>query len=883
LDQKFKNVARELKRWSNAQVGSVRLQLVLARETLGELDELMETRQLDQAELELRRSLKIRVLGLASLSRCMARQRARVLFLREGDANTKFFHLQACHRSRRQRIECLDVQGLQIVGEAEKAEACYQHFMGILGTNFQRSRRFDLNVLGLPVEDLQEVERLFTEQEVWAAIQELPGDRAPGPDGFSGLFYKKCWHIIKDDIMHAFNAFWALDYRSFHHLNEAFMILLRKKEQPSEISDYRPISLIHSFEKLLSKCLTLRLAPWLQRLVQPNQSAFIRGRSIHDNFRTVRLNCVAIHKARLPCVLLKVDIAKAFDSVDWSFLLEILQHMGFPRRWRDWLAGILSTASTKILLNGVTGQRICHARGLRQGDPLSPLLFVLVMEVLNRCFGWAHLNGLLSPILALEGHRVSLYADDLVVFISPTVGDLSVVKTILHVFGLASGLFTNLDKSRASPLNCEQEDLERVQQVLACGVADFPVRYLGIPLSVFRLKWADEQPLIDKVAARIPAWKGGLLNVAGRTALAKATLSAIPVHTAIAIVLSPWAVKSIDRLRRAFIWAGSSSVSGGKCKVAWDVVCMPKELGGLGIADLRRVGIALRARWVWFDRVSGRVPSSSDKTALALANAAMKIVLGNGAAVLFWSDRWLNGRSVGDIAPSVLAAVRPRKLRATVPEALPQGAWLQHLYGAVTVQIFVEVADLYDQLEQVQLHDTPDTFTWSLSPDHAYSSASAYGAMFLGSSIPLGAKKIWRSPAPPKVHLFFWLVLHGRCWTADRRFRHGLQDSSTCVLCDQECETIDHILVGCVFSREVWLRCSLWAHLQGSAFDPTSSAIETWLHTRKLFAKERRKGFDAFFFLVGWCLWKERNRRTFDARSTQAVRLLSLIQEEAGH
>jgi hypothetical protein len=84
--------------------------------------------------------------------------------------NTKFFHLQACHRSRRQRIDCLDVQGLQIVGEAEKAEACYQHFMGIMGTNFQCSRRYDLNVLGLPVEDLQEVKRLFTEQEVWAAI-----------------------------------------------------------------------------------------------------------------------------------------------------------------------------------------------------------------------------------------------------------------------------------------------------------------------------------------------------------------------------------------------------------------------------------------------------------------------------------------------------------------------------------------------------------------------------------------------------------------------------------------------------------------------------------------------------------------------------------------
>jgi len=136
--------------------------------------------------------------------------------------------------------------------------------------------------------------------------------------------------------------------------------------------------------------------------------------------------------------------------------------MGFPRRWRNWVLVLLSTASTRILLNGNPGRRICHALGLRQGDPLSPLLFVLAMEVLNKCLGWAECNGLLAPIPAVEGSRVSMYADDVVVFVAPLEADLRAIKAILEVFGCASGLFSNLDKSVVTPMHCTESDMLRV-------------------------------------------------------------------------------------------------------------------------------------------------------------------------------------------------------------------------------------------------------------------------------------------------------------------------------------------------------------------------------------------------------------------------------------
>ena len=115
----------------------------------------------------------------------------------------------------------------------------------------------------------------------------MPCKHAPGPDGFIGLFYKVAWPIIKQDILNAMNALWSLDARSFHLLNDALMILLRKNPAPNRLKDFRPISLMHSFNKLFAKCLATRLAPKLKDIVAMNQSAFIKGRAIHDNFRSV--------------------------------------------------------------------------------------------------------------------------------------------------------------------------------------------------------------------------------------------------------------------------------------------------------------------------------------------------------------------------------------------------------------------------------------------------------------------------------------------------------------------------------------------------------------------------------------------------------------------
>uniref|UniRef100_A0A8R7RAS2 Reverse transcriptase domain-containing protein n=1 Tax=Triticum urartu TaxID=4572 RepID=A0A8R7RAS2_TRIUA len=147
---------------------------------------------------------------------------------------------------------------------------------------------------------------------------------------------------------------------------------------------FRPISLIHSVTKLIAKVLSMRLAPKLKDLISPAQTAFQKGKCIHDSYQYVQ-GCVrALHRDKKSALLFKLDIAKAFDSVSWEYLMELLQRMGFSSRWRDWIAMLLSSASSSILMNGEPGEKFWHRQGLRQGDPFSPLLFIIAIGPLHR-------------------------------------------------------------------------------------------------------------------------------------------------------------------------------------------------------------------------------------------------------------------------------------------------------------------------------------------------------------------------------------------------------------------------------------------------------------------------------------------------------------------
>lgn len=179
------------------------------------------------------------------------------------------------------------------------------------------------------------------------------------------------------------------------------------------------------------------------------------------------------------------------------------------------------------------------------------------MDVLNTLFVKADQEKLLQPLAnKVIGHRLSMYADDVVLFIHSSAGDLSTTKAILHCFGMVSGLITNMHKNSILPIKCQDSGLDMVRSEMLCSISTFPCKYLSLPLTFSKLRKEDLQPLIDKLDDHLPGWKAAMLNIAGRSVLVCAVLTTIPIYTLMALEVPKWVIKTIDKRWRVFLWKG---------------------------------------------------------------------------------------------------------------------------------------------------------------------------------------------------------------------------------------------------------------------------------------------------------------------------------------
>jgi hypothetical protein len=234
-------------------------------------------------------------------------------------------------------------------------------------------------------------------------------------------------------------------------------------------------------------------------------------------------------------------------------------------------------------------------------------------------------------------------------------------------------------------------------------------------------------------------------------------------------------------------------------------------------------------RWAWLQTTEPGRPWSSlpvhiPRKIREFLQMALYSEIGSGASTLFWSDRRLGGQRIVDIAPRLLETI-PKKLinKRTVQEAIRDNLWINDIPRSLSVGALADFLRLWDLVAQVVLYpDKEDKHIFRLAVNGKYSTKAAYKGVFLGSVEFEPFERIWKTWAPPKCRFFLWLVAHKKCWTADRLEKRGLDHPERCPLCDQERETIDHLLVNYVFSRECWFLLLRQFGLQGLAPQPSN-------------------------------------------------------------
>jgi exonuclease III len=908
---KLKALKMDLKQWNFNEFGNVHFKQQKLLLSLHELETTSESRDLSEGEVAERLRLISELEKNTLLEEICCRQKSRVLWLKEGDKNTKYFHKIANSHRRHNSIRHLTING-ELSSDLEDIKAqIIEFYTNLYSEDVGRRPLLDgLHFSSISSDEAGWLERPFEEEEIFQAVSKMNGDKAPGPDGFPMSFFHACWPILRADLLAVFSEFH--EFGSFQRsLNATFLTLIPKKTNAVEVRDFRPISLVSSVYKIMAKVLATRLSGVLDTIISPSQNAFIHGRQMTDSVLVANECLDSRIKEGIPGVMCKLDVEKAYDHVNWSFLLYLLRRCGFSLKWRRWIAFCISTVRFSVLINGGPEGFFGSSRGIRQGDSLSPLLFVIVMEALSRMMSKAVEDGLLSgfQVGARDSQvvRVShlLFADDTLIFSDARPDHIFNLRLLFTWFEAVSGLKINLNKSEMVPVGSVL-DMEELAGIMGCKIIQLPMTYLGLPLGANFKSKSIWDPILEKMERKLSGWQRMYLSKGGRITLIKSTLSSLPTYFMSLFPIPASVALRIDKIQRDFLWGGMGE--GKKFHlVNWSQVCQPLKMGGLGVRNLRLFNQALLGKWLWrygneenaFWRhlISAKYGNSFGgwttrevhgpygsglwkhiRKGWGIFTRHVHFEVGDGSKTKFWDDVWCGSCSLKHAFPDLYSIARNKDAAV--------GDLLQFQNGGVTwlIDFIRHVQDW--ELESVNLllellysssakGYGEDRMCWRGGCQAGFQVKTYYRDILPPSGFTLPWKSIWRTKAPPRVAFFVWTAALGRILTTDNLRRRRVIVLDYCWLCKSNGESISHLLLHCSYATEIW---NFFVNIFGISWVMPFGIVDLLSCWGNGCRNTRiRKVWDMVPLCIFWCIWWERNTRCFEGMERNVLELKGLV------
>ncbi|XP_019163454.1 PREDICTED: uncharacterized protein LOC109159798 [Ipomoea nil] len=885
--QRIAECGRQLSRWGKEYYNKFGTQAKKLRNILEVLRDARDQQSVNEYML-----IEGELLTIMRQEEIFWKQRSKQLWLQHGDLNTKYFHKSASTRRRRNFLKQIkNEDGGWVQGDAMKMEIL-QYYENIFRTASSAMDIFERVPCRVTTRMNEALKLLFTLAEVKTALFSMAPEKAPGPDGMTPAFFQHFWPILGHDLF-IFITNCVINRNLPQGLNESNIVLIPKKKMPEKVSDLRLIALCNVAYKVLAKMLANRLKEVLQSVVSMTQSAFVPDRLLTDNI--IVAGEVGHYLRRksggiMGWTALKLDMAKAYDRMEWGFLKGMLAALGFTQGWIELLMMCVTTVTYNIQVNGDPAGSVIPTRGIRQGDPLSPYLFILCAEGLSILLQQAEARGDIHGIRIARGApSVShlFFADDSLLFFRATSEEAQTIKDCLEMYSAASGQVINYEKSNAMfSSNTDHATRRTVADCVGVQETTDLGKYLGLPSALGRNKTRTFQFIEQKVRERIGGWQQKLLSRAGKEVLLKSIAQALPIFTMSVFLLPERLCSTIEKLFNRYWWGENSSGKSGIHWMSWRRLAVPKKQGGMGFKRLHEFNLALLAKQGWrlliypdslvarilkakyyphsdfLDAQLGNNPSYLWRSILAgqpLLKKGTARRIGNGLDSAVWGWPWLSDLANPKLHTPCTEALKEAKVSGLLT---PHGDWDTEIIR----DLFLE-SDVPRILATPVSPQYPDSWRWKDDIRGLYSVRHGYRILTSNEEETVSPggfthwHKLWKLPIPPKVKNLLWKCARAILPVKEILKVRRVWIGGGCTFCGYPLETIEHLLCDCNTAQQVWDDSDI---LRGRS---VQGLMEDLLGTTMLDEAIRMAA-------VFWTLWNARNDQIWKAeyKHTQSLR-----------